>query len=94
MYIAAVFTAFVACSTVAALPTATSSMPSSEHDDFALQLPNSRKRVLESPIVEKFDFLHGSNGHGPYEKRGWLDILAVPDLAMRIKSFAESGPDN
>ena len=109
MYITAAITAILACSTVAALPLPNSPSSSPEHDDFALQLLNSRKRVLEAP-VEKFSFLKESEGlaphdkfsflikgdllksdSGPHDKRGWMDLLAVPDLVSRIKSWKEDG---
>jgi hypothetical protein len=107
MYITAAFTAILACSTVAALPLPSSPMSSPEHDDFALQLLDSRKRVLEAPleakfsslaksdsngsVVEKFSFLAKSSGHGPHEKRSLFDLLAIPDLAFRIKQWKEDG---
>jgi hypothetical protein len=107
MYIASAITAILACSTVAALPLPNSPQSSPEHDDFAFQLLNSRKRVLElsleakfsslakseshTPIVEKFSFFAKSGGRGPHEKRSWFDLLAIPDLAMRIKQWKEDG---
>jgi hypothetical protein len=107
MYIASAITAILACSTVAALPLPNSPLPLPELDDLALQLLNSRKRVLDAPIVEKFGvlaknnvapvvekvgtFLAKSDSHGPHEKRGWGDLLAIPDLASRIKEWTEDG---
>lgn len=107
MYIASAITAILACSTVAALPLPNSPLPLPEHDDFALQLLNSRKRVLGEPIVEKFSVLAKSNvaplaekigtilakgdSNGPHERRGWFDLLAIPDLASRIKQWKEDG---
>lgn len=115
MYITTAITAILACSAVAALPLPKSSLSSPEQDDFVFQLLNSRKRVLEAPIVEKFSFLQKSEGlaphdkfsflikgdllksdyHGPHDKRGWkrgfMDLLAIPDLVSRIKSWKEDG---
>jgi hypothetical protein len=54
-------TAILACSAVAALPLPNSPLSPPEHDDFALQLLNSRKRVLEAPVKEKFSFLVKGN---------------------------------
>jgi hypothetical protein len=107
MYIASAITAILACSTVAALPLPNSPLPSPEHDDFALQLLNSSKRVLDVPIVEKFSvlaksniapfaekigtFLAKSDNHDPHEERSLFDLLAIPDLVSRIKQWKEDG---
>jgi hypothetical protein len=73
MYITAAMTAILVCSTVAALPLPNSPLSPPEHDDFALQLLNSRKRVLEAPVKEKFSFLQKSEGpQAPHEKFSFL----------------------
>jgi len=90
MYISAAITAVLACSTVAALPFPSSPLSSPRDDDFALQLLNSHKRVL-APDVEKLKFLEKSEGLDSKKKRGWFDLIAIPDLAMRIKQWKEDG---
>lgn len=49
------------------------------------------KNNEDAHVLEKFNFLKHNEGHGPHEKRGWFDLLAIPDLAFRIKQWKKDG---
>lgn len=88
MHITAAITAILACSTAAALPLSISPLSPQKHDDFALQLLKSHKRVLE-PDVEFV--LKKSNGPDSIMKRGWDDLLALPGFVAKIQEWSKDG---